>query len=262
MTKIIAYANQKGGVGKSATCLQSAFYLAEKKFKVLVLDFDGQGNTSSRTAPNVQDEFGSVVATYSGTTTAELFNKDLKNIEVMKCPSGVDLIHTPKNDAALFEMEAIPLSEAVNPKNNLTPLFANYDYVLIDCPPSLGRKLVAALMMATHVVCPVKLSGFAVDGVEGLLTTIIGVRNEFNPSLDITGVLINDMDNSKPHKKALAALEAAIPDLVLKNKIKHRSPFDEATTNGVPIWTLRYGHVAAKEVMNALDEIFERVNNE
>ncbi len=66
-------------------------------------------------------------------------------------------------------MEAVPLDQAMNPARHLADLFENYDYVLIDCPPSLGRKLVAALVMSTHVACPVKLSGFAVDGVEGLL---------------------------------------------------------------------------------------------
>ena len=71
--------------------------------------------------------------------------------------------------------------------------------MLIDCAPSLGRKLVAALVMSTHVACPVKLSGFAVDGVEGLLNTIIGVGAEYNPALEILGILINDMDRSVNH---------------------------------------------------------------
>ncbi len=123
----------------------------------------------------------------TGTKTAELFAYELDGIEVMHCPCGADLIHTPKNDPDLFEMEAVPLDQAMNPARHLAELFENYDYVLIDCPPSLGRKLVAALVMSTHVACPVKLSGFAVDGVEGLLNTIIGVREAYNQDLEIPG---------------------------------------------------------------------------
>ncbi|WP_430381799.1 ParA family protein, partial [Vibrio parahaemolyticus] len=97
----------------------------------------------------------------------------------------------------------------MNPARHLKELIKDYDYVLIDCPPSLGRKLVAALMIATHVVCPVKLSGFAVDGVEGLLTTIIGVQQQHNQNLEILGIVINDMDRSVNHNKSFTELKKA-----------------------------------------------------
>ncbi|TMM93210.1 ParA family protein, partial [Salmonella enterica subsp. enterica serovar Montevideo] len=139
-----------------------------------------------------------------------------------------DLIHTPKNDPDLFEMEDVPLDQAMNPARHLAELFENYDYVLIDCPPSLGRKLVAALVMSTHVACPVKLSGFAVDGVEGLLNTIIGVREAYNQDLEILGIVIKDMDRSVNHDKALKSLENTVPDLLFENKIMHRPPLDTA----------------------------------
>ncbi|WP_417699499.1 ParA family protein [Pseudoalteromonas lipolytica] len=259
MAKAIAYANQKGGVGKSTICIQQAFDLAEKKKKVLVLDFDGQGNTSSRLAPRVELEDGSYEPVYSGTKVAELFLDNCSSIQVTECPCGVDLIYTPKNDPDLFEMEAVPLEQAINPARHLKELIKDYDYVLIDCPPSLGRKLVAALMIATHVVCPVKLSGFAVDGVEGLLTTIIGVQQQHNQNLEILGIVINDMDRSVNHNKSFTELKKAIPELIFSNIIQHRPPLDSATTDGVPVWSLRYGHVAAKEVRAVLDEIVEKV---
>lgn len=257
MTKVISFANQKGGVGKSTLCIQMAFFLIERKQRVLVIDMDGQGNTSSRLARKADE----VEPTYYGTKTSQLFESQLQDIELMACPAGMDLIHTPKNDPDLFEMEAIPLDQAVNPRANIAPLLDNYDYVLIDCPPSLGRKLVAALTLSTHVACPVQLSGFAVDGVEGLLNTIISVKNSLNPSIHILGIIINNMNNrSLTHKKAYEQLRGEVPELMFDNLIGCRAPLDNATNLGIPVWKIRSGSaaVAAKEVKAVLQEILQR----
>lgn len=254
-TKIISFANQKGGVGKSTLCIQAAFYLSELKHRVLVIDMDGQGNTSSRLAP--KNKGGENL--FTGTSTIELFSPDIQKIEPMKCECGADLIHTPKNDARLFDNESMPLATMLMPKKNLSDVLGQYDYVLIDCPPSLGRNLAAALIMSTDVVAPVKLSGFASDGVEGLLRTILAIRAEHNPSLNIAGFIVNDMDKSVSHLKAYKELMTAIPDIMFKNKIMHRPPLDAATSDGVPVWSLAYGHVAAKEIKAVLSELLARV---
>lgn len=262
MTKIISIANQKGGVGKSTLCIQLAFYLSMKKNKkVLVIDMDAQGNTTSRLAPREPSKAGNreFETKLSGTTAAELFADTLDNIELLKCPSGIDLIHSPKNDPLSSDVEALPLDKAMNPRRHLSKLMPNYDYVIIDCPPSLGRKLVGSLAMSTHVACPIKLSGFAVDGVEGLLSTIIGIRESCNERLSIIGVVVNDMDRSVNHDRSLKELEKEIPSFLFDNKIMHRPPLDTATTEGVPIWELRYGHVASREVIAVLDELLEKV---
>src|SRR5690606_11878709 len=135
-----------------------------------------------------------------------------------------------------------------NPAKNLAKIVQLYDYVLIDCPPALGSKLGAALVASTHVVCPVKLSGFAVDGVEDILSSIIGIRRTENRKLELVGFVINDMDRSVSHERALSELLASVPDTVLKNRIMHRPPLDTATTEGIPVWTLPYAHDAGKEV--------------
>ncbi|MEG3765056.1 ParA family protein [Alteromonas sp. 14N.309.X.WAT.G.H12] len=260
MPKVISYANQKGGVGKSSLCVQTAFYLAvKKKKKVLVIDMDAQGNTSSRIANRIQNEDGSFDPVFYGTKTAELFKDEVSNIVVMNCPFGIDLIHSPSNDPDLFEVESSELETALNPRKHVAPLLENYDYVIVDCPPSLGRKLLAALTIATHVAFPVKLSGFAIDGVEGLIESILGVREAFNSNLEILGIIINDMDRSVNHERSLKALQDAVPELMFKNKIMHRPPLDTAVSDGVPIWDLRYGHVAAKEVEAVLEEMLEKV---
>ena len=258
VSKIISYTNQKGGVGKSTICIQSAFDRAEKGFKTLVIDLDPQGNTSSRLSGGNE---------LTGTKAAQLFLSDLDTIEPMSCKDNskvpqycrdnIDIIHTPKNDAELAKIESQPLTISANPRKNLQETLQKYDYVLIDCPPALGNKLVAALMLSTHVACPVKLSGFAVDGIEGLLRTIIGVRDRDNSALQIAGIIINDMDNSVVQRKALESLQKAVPHLLLENRIMHRPPLDAATSLGVPVKTLTYGHVAAKEVDLVLTELFE-----
>ncbi|WP_106477798.1 ParA family protein [Phytohalomonas tamaricis] len=260
MAKVISFANQKGGVGKSTLCIQCAFYLTEAGNRVLVIDLDGQGNTSSRL---VREKDGSDKEFY-GTKTSELFNPALEEINPMICPRGMDLIHTPKNDPDLFEMEAASLDMAMMPSKNIHAhrLTDNYDYILIDCPPSLGRKLVAALTMSTHVVSPVQLSGFAVDGVEGLLNTIISVREAYNPDLEITGIVINNLNSrSGTHKKARQELLDAIPDLIFKSQIGSRAPIDNATNMGIPVWSIKSGsgRTAAKEVRSVMQEIVKKV---
>lgn len=254
MTKIISFANQKGGVGKSTLCLQQAFYLAEKGCSVLVVDMDGQGNTSSRLAKDVSD-----ADILQGTKASVLFDPDVQTIRPVRCQENIDLIYTPKNDPELFEKESASLTVSRNPKKNCAALFKEYDYVLVDCPPSLGRMLVAALIMSTHVVCPIKLSGFAVDGIEGLFRTITQVQDIYNPDLEVIGIVINDMDRSVTHSRSLKKLRKALPQMVFKNIIMHRTPLDTATSDGIPVWTLTYGHVAAKETIAVLDEMLERI---
>lgn len=261
MTHVIAFANQKGGVGKTTLCIQAAFYLAGiKKTKVLVIDMDGQGNSSSRLAPVVEDEQGYEQPIYSGTRTAELFRDDIGDIEVMKCPSGIDLIHSTKNDVELYLVEGADSTTTLRPAQRMQALISNYDYVLIDCSPSLGRNLVAALAMSTHVLMPIKLSGFALDGVEGLFQTVMNMKNTFNPGLEILGVVVNDMDRSMNHERAFDQLRQHAGDLLFENRIMHRPPLDTASSVGMPVWDLPYGHVAIKEVENVLDEMLERIN--
>ncbi len=257
--KVISFANQKGGVGKSTLCLQMAFYLVEAGKRVLVVDMDTQGNTSSRLAPKIELDDGSEKREYSGTPASALFSGKPIKIKAMQCPAGMDLIHTPRNDPHLAEIEQRDLTIVTRPRRHLESFIQGYDYVLIDCPPALGRKLAAALVASTHVVCPVKLSGFAVDGVEDILTTIIGIQSTENRDLQLAGLVINDMDRSLSTERAMQELHESVPDMLLTNRIMHRPPLDSATTAGIPVWKLPYAHVAAKEVKDVMSEIIERV---
>jgi len=257
MTKIISFSNQKGGVGKSTICLQAVFYLVEAGYRVLAVDFDPQGNTSSRLSQS--DE-----ATYTGTPSVRLFDESMHEIKPMKCVRGMDLIWTTKNDPELSEIESLPLNCVVNPITNLkaSGILDNYDYVLVDCPPSLGRKLVAALTMSTHVICPVQVSGFALDGVEGLLNTIISVQEELNPALENTGMVINNLKRGFEEDMITRdELRKAVPDLVYKSEIGVRGQLDVANLNGVPVWSIKKtsAREAGKEIRAVIEELMGKV---
>ncbi|WP_163575347.1 ParA family protein [Halomonas faecis] len=257
MTKIISFANQKGGVGKSTICLQTVFYLQEAGYRVLAIDLDPQGNTSSRLSQG--DE-----GTYSGTPSVRLFDEGLKEIQPMRCERGMDLIWTMKNDPELSEIESLPLDCVRHPIANLraSGILEHYDYVLIDCPPSLGRKLVAALTMSTHVICPVQVSGFALDGVEGLLNTIISVQEELNPGLDNTGMVINNLKRGfEEDMNTRDQLRKAVPDLVYEAEVGVRGQLDVANLNGVPVWSIKKtsAREAAKEIRAVIEELMRKV---
>lgn len=258
--RVLSFANQKGGVGKTTLCLQTAFYLAEGGHRVLVIDMDGQGNTSSRLVETTVDESGEEAQYFYGTKASQLFEEDPGELKPMVGKFGIHLIYTPVNDPVLFDKEGMPLEVALLPAQHCQELFKQYDYVLIDCSPSLGRRLVAALVLSTHVICPVKLSGFAVDGVEGLLQTIIAIKQAHNNKLQPLGLVINDMDRSVSHANALEKLERVAGSFLLDSKIMHRPPLDTASTLGVPVWSLNYGHVASGETRQAIEEILEKIN--
>lgn len=265
MTKVISFANQKGGVGKSTLCIQTAFYMAKEGKKVLVIDMDGQGNTSGRLAPKIVTDDNIIEESFdeTATRTYELFQKDIAGgVKPMFCRENIDMIYALTNDVELYSKENYVSEEGELPAKHIRKIRDNYDYVLIDCSPTLGQKLIATILMSTHVVIPIKLSGFALDGVTGLFNTIYSINNikeQTGERTEIVGLIVNDMDKSVTHIKAYEELKAAAGDLVFKNKIMHRTPLDTASNDGIPVWDINYGHVAAKETIAVIKELIKKV---
>ncbi len=249
--KRIAFANQKGGVGKSTICTQLAFYLRERdKQRVLVVDMDAQGNSTS-TLTHGEDP--------SGTLANELFKTEAFDLQPMTTDSGIDLIGSRKNDREGYDVEALPLELVGLPRQHLESIWDNYNYVLIDCPPSLGRKLLAALLAVKYVVSPIKLSGYAVDGLAGLFETLYDVKENYNEELEILGAIVNEYDRSAAHNVSLANVREAIPDLVFQHHLQHRSPIDTATMVGQPVWKVRNGRAAAEEFKAVFEELKAKI---
>ncbi len=251
MAVVIAFANQKGGVGKTTLSTQFAYFLRlTKHAKVLFVDMDSQG---SATETLLHQE------ALNGTPSHQLFDPDLEEVVIQPTDRGIDLVGAlPVPEA--YEVEALSLERIQYPKMHLDPIIENYDYVVIDCPPSLGRRLTGALLLTQYVVCPIKLSGYAVSGLTSLYDTINQISNTLNPDLNILGIAVNEFQTSATQRDALEAVEMVLPDMVFKNKIKSRPPIDTAS-RGEPIAEVRNGAVATKEMHALFKEILKKIAN-
>lgn len=250
MATVIAFANQKGGVGKTTLSTQFAYHLALKEHhRILFLDMDAQGSATETLLEGID---------FEGTVSQELFSDYLEDICVQPTPRGIDLIGSLQTPEA-YDVEALPLHQVLNPTKYLSAsLLDHYDYAVIDCPPSLGRRLAASLVLADFVVCPIKLSGYAVSGLKSLFSTIVQIKNSSNERLQILGVAINEFQEDAVQRDALAAVSAALPGYLFNQKIHHRSPIDIAS-RGKPVFEVRNGQRAASELENLFSEMLSRI---
>lgn len=250
MATVIAFANQKGGVGKTTFSTQLAYYLATVHGqKVLFIDMDAQGSASETLLEGKE---------YKATTSDQLFEAEQPDLQIQETPRGIDLIGS-NQDPAGFDVEALPIEHVAYPQQWLESILSNYDYVIIDCPPSLGRRLVGSLGIADYVVCPIKLSGYAVSGLKNLLSTLMEIQNNFNQELKILGIAVNEYQGNAAQRDALEAVSNALPGLVFDNKVRSRSPIDLAS-RGAPINEVRNGHRASAELQALFDEILSRIS--
>lgn len=187
MGKIIALANQKGGVGKTTTTINLAASLAALEKKVLVVDADPQANASSGLGIDIKKLDKTVYECLIGSVAAKdaVVDTQIDNLHVM--PSHINLV------GAELEMLNIDNREKQLARV-LVPLKTEYDYILIDCSPSLGLITVNALTAADSIIIPVQCEYFALEGISKLLNTIKIIKNKLNPSLEIEGFLLTMYD--------------------------------------------------------------------
>ena len=185
MARIITIANQKGGVGKTTTALNLAASLGEAKQKILLLDFDPQGNAGS--GLGVRDAEKSIYEVLSG----ELSVEDILYTEIVE---NVDFLPGNRNLAAMDAELANEENKNYLLKDVLEKIEKNYDYIFIDCPPSLGHLTMNAFTASDTVLIPVQCEYYALEGLSQLMNTITMVRKHFNPQLKIEGVLLTMYD--------------------------------------------------------------------
>lgn len=188
---MFAIANQKGGVGKTTTTINLAAYLADAGRRTLVIDLDPQSNTTTGLGVDAHRVGNSIyeVLVTEGTTAQQAVKTDIRSNlpHLALLPAKVDLY------AADIELVYLDDRE-YRLKNRLAPIKDQYDYILIDCPPSLGLLTVNALTAADGVVLPLQCEYFALEGMQQLLKTIKLVRDRLNPSIQLFGVVLTMFD--------------------------------------------------------------------
>ena len=145
-----------------------------------------------------------------------------------------------------------------DPRMQLDKIRDRYDIIVIDCPPNLGIKLKASLTMADAVLCPIRLCGFSVEGLDGLLSTIDEIQQVNNPDLILAGVLINAFDNSVTQKAVLEHIQQTLQGIVMENVVRNRTPLDTANTYGIPVWEVPSAYRAVEELTQTFDEVYKK----
>ena len=188
MGKIIALANQKGGVGKTTTTINLAASLATLEKKVLVIDADPQANASSGLGVDLKEVEGSIYECLINQTDIReaIYTTDIDGLDII--PSHIDLV------GADIEMLNLDSRENIM-KKVLAPMKNEYDYILIDCSPSLGLITINALTAADSVIIPVQCEYFALEGISKLLNTIKIIKSKLNTRLEIEGFLLTMFDS-------------------------------------------------------------------
>lgn len=252
MGKIIALANQKGGVGKTTTTINLAASLATLEKKVLVIDADPQANASSGLGVDIKEIEGSVYECLISQMDIReaIYTTDIEGLDIV--PSHIDLV------GAEIEMLNMPAREKVM-KKMLATVANDYDYILIDCSPSLGLITINSLTAANSVIIPVQCEYFALEGISKLLNTIKIIKSKLNPALEIEGFLLTMYDSRlRLHNQVYDEVKRHFQELVFRTVIQRNVKLSEAPSHGIPVILYDADSTGARNHLALAQEIVKK----
>ena len=253
MGKVIAIANQKGGVGKTTTAINLAASLAVLEKKVLIIDADPQANTTSGlnfSPDNDQERTLYEVMVDQIDIRNTLIQTEIANLHMI--PSHINLV-----GAEIQLVDAADRESRI--KNALAAIKDDYDFIIIDCSPSLGLITVNSLAAADSVMIPVQPEFFALEGLGKLLQTIRLVQNGINPDLNIEGFVVTMFDGrTKVHNQVLGELREHFGDMVFRSIIQRNIRLSEAPSHGKPIILYDVICNGTTNYLNLAQEVLEK----
>ncbi|EFL46054.1 CobQ/CobB/MinD/ParA nucleotide binding domain protein [Prevotella disiens FB035-09AN] len=252
MGKIIAMANQKGGVGKTTSTINLAASLATLEKTVLVIDADPQANASSGLGVDIKEVDCSLYECIINNADVRdaIYTTDIEGMDIV--PSHINLV------GAEIEMLQIDNREQVL-ERLLAPIKNDYDYILIDCSPSLGLITVNALTAADSVIIPVQCEYFALEGISKLLNTIKIIKSKLNPKLEIEGFLLTMYDSRlRLARQIYDEVKRHFQELVFKTVIQRNVKLSESPSHGLPVILYDAESTGAKNHLALAKEIIEK----
>ncbi|BCN33017.1 ParA family protein [Anaeromicropila herbilytica] len=252
MGRIIAVANQKGGVGKTTTAINLSSCLAEKGKKVLTIDIDPQGNTSSGLGVDKNNIENTVYELMIGNASIQecIITNIFENLSIIA--SNVNLA------GAEIELIGIEEKEYIL-KKKVNEIVMDYDYIIIDCPPSLNTLTVNAMTTANTVLVPIQCEYYALEGLSQLIHTINLVRNRLNPNLEIEGVVFTMYDaRTNLSLQVVENVKENLEQRIYKSIIPRNVRLAEAPSHGLPINIYDPKSTGADGYRDLADEVIGR----
>ena len=252
MGRVISIANQKGGVGKSTTAINLSACLAEKEKKVLLIDSDPQGNTTSGVGIEKNQQENTIYDIYIG-------NESIQQCIIKNVIDNLDLIPANINfSAAEIELIGVDNKEFIL-RNELDYVRNSYDYIIIDCPPSLSLLTVNALAASDTVLVPIQCEYYALEGLSQLIHTVNLVKDRLNGDLDLEGAVFTMYDSrTNLSQQVVDNVKENLPDNIFEVIIPRNIRLAEAPSYGQPITVYDAKSSGAESYRQLADKVINR----